>query len=99
MVVAAADRIVAGRQQIGAEVIRGGEKIGKFHMLIAGDTGDGGFARDIGARERLNHFLAKALLVVEHIVGNTEPSRDVPRVVDILPRATRAFAMVASPWS
>ena len=84
--VVAADDIMAGRQQIGAEVVGGVEKIGEFHVLIAGDAWDRSFAGDIGSGERLDHLLAKALLVIEHIMGNAEPRRDVPRIVDVLAR-------------
>ena len=84
---------MAGRQQIGAEIVGGGEQIGEFHVLIAGDARNRGFARDIGSGEWLDHLLAKALLVIEHIVGNAEPRGDVARIVNILPRAARAFAV------
>ena len=84
---------MAGRQQVGAEVIGGVEQIGEFHVLVAGDAWHRGLAGDVGAGERLDYFLSKALLVVEHVMGNAEPRRDVPRVVDVLPGAARALAM------
>jgi hypothetical protein len=89
--VVAAHDIMAGRQEIGAEVVRGVEEIGEFQVLIAGDARDRSFASDIGSGERLDHLLAKALLVVEHVVGNVEPRCDVPGVMDILPGAARAL--------
>ena len=91
--VVAADDIMAGRQQIGAEIVGGVEQIGEFHVLIAGDARHRSFARDIGSGERLDHLLAKALLVIEHIMGNAEPRRDVARIVNILSRAARALAV------
>ena len=91
--VVAADDIVAGRQEVGAEVVGGGEQIGEFHVLVAGDARDRRLAGDIGAGERLDNLLSKALLVIEHVMGNAEPGRDITRVVDILPGATCALAM------
>ncbi len=91
--VVAADDIVAGRQEVGAEVVGGVEQIGEFHVLVAGDAWDRRLAGDIGAGERLDDLPSKALLIIEHIVGNAQPGRDVPRVVDILPGATGALAM------
>ena len=84
---------MAGRQQVGAEIPRGLEQIGEFHVLVAGDAGNRRLACDIGARERLDHLLAEALLVVEHVVRNAEPGGDVARVVDVLAGAAGALAM------
>ena len=91
--VVARDNVVPGRQKVGAEIARRSEQVGEFHVLVAGDAGDRRFARDIGARERLDHLLAEALLVVENVVGNSEPRGDVAGVVDILAGAARALAM------
>ena len=91
--VVTADNVVASRQQIGAKVIGGVEQISEFHVLIAGDARHRSFAGDIGSREWLDHLLAKALLVVEHIMGNAEPRRDIARIMNILPCAARALAV------
>ena len=84
---------MAGRQEIGAEVMGRLEEIGEFHVLIAGDARDRSFARHIGSGEWLDHLLTKALLIIEHIMGDSEPRRDVARIVDILPRAAGALAV------
>ena len=84
---------MAGRQEIGAEIIGRVEQIGEFQVLIAGDARDRSLARDVSSGEWLDHLLEKALLVVEHIMGDVEPRGDVPGVVDILPGAARALAM------
>ena len=84
---------MAGRQEVGAEVPRRLEQVGEFHLLVAGDAGDRRLAADIGARERLDHLLAKALLVVEHVMGNAEARRDVAGVVDVLAGAAGALAV------
>ncbi len=93
MPVVAAHNIVTGGQKIGAEIVGGVEKVGELHVLIAGDARDRRFAREIGTGERLDHLLAKALLVIEHIMRNAEPGRDIARIVDILPRAACALAV------
>ena len=85
--VVARDHVMPGRQQVGAEILGGVEQIGEFHVLVAGDAGYRRLAGNIGAREGLDHLFAKALLVVEHVMGNADPRRDVAGVVDILPRA------------
>ena len=91
--VVAADDIMAGRQEIGAEVVRRLEEIGELEVLIAGDARHRRLAGDIGSGERLDHLLAKALFVIEHIVRNAETRGDVARIVDILACAARALAM------
>ncbi len=93
LAVVARDHIVAGRQKVRAEVARRGEQVGEFHVLIAGDAGNRRLAGDIGAGEGLDHLLAEALLVVEHVMGNPQPRGDVAGVVDVLPGATGALAM------
>ena len=91
--VVAADDIMSRRQEIGAEVVRRVEEVGELQVLIAGDARHRRLAGDIGSGERLDHLLTKALFVIEHIVGNPETRRDVPRIMDILAGAARAFAM------
>ena len=87
------DDVMAGRQQIGAEILGGLEQVDELHVLVAGDAGDRRLAGDIGARERLDHLLAEARFVVEHVMRQPEPRRDVARVVDVLTGAARALAM------
>ena len=84
---------MAGREHVGAEVPRRLEQVDEFHVLVAGDAGNRRLARDIGACEGLDHLLAKARLVIEHVMGNAEPGGDVARVVDVLARAAGALAM------
>ena len=84
---------MSGRQQVGAEVVGCVEQIDEFQVLVAGDARDGRLAGDIGLGERLDHLLAKAVLVIEHIMGNAETRGDVPRIVDVLPGAAGALAV------
>jgi hypothetical protein len=84
---------MAGRQQIGAEVLGGVQQIDELHVLVAGDAGNRRLAGDIGARERLDHLLVEAGLVIEHIMRHAEARRDIAGVVDVLPCAARALAM------
>ena len=84
---------MAGREQVGAEILRRLEQIDELHVLIAGDAGDRRLAGDIGARERLDHLFAEPRLVIEDVMGNPEPRGDVARVMDVLARAAGALAM------
>ena len=84
---------MAGRENVGAEVLGRLEQVGELHLLIAGDAGNRRFARDIGAREGLDHLLAEPRLVIEHVMGNAEPRGDVARVVDVLAGAAGALAV------
>ena len=91
--VVARDDVMAGGEQVGAEVLGRLEQVGELHVLVAGDAGDRRLAGDIGARERLDHLLAEPRLVIEDVMGNAEPRGDVARVVDVLARAARALAV------
>ena len=82
-----------GRQHIGAKLPGRIEEVGEFDVLVAGDAGDRRLARDIAARERLDHLFAKPRLVIEHVMGNAELGGDVARVVNVLSRAAGALAV------
>ena len=84
---------MAGRQDVGAEVLRRLEQIDEFHRLVAGDARHRRLARDIGAGERLDHLLAELRLVIEHVMGDCEPGGDVAGVVNVLAGAAGALAV------
>ena len=84
---------MAGCNEVGAEVARRAEEVDELHVLVASDAGNRGFALYIGRGERLDHFFAEPLLVIEDIVGNAEARGDVASVMNILSRAARALAM------
>ena len=84
---------MAGGQCRGAEIARGLEQFGELDRLVAGDTGNGRFARDIALRERVDDGLAEALFIVEHVVRDAERLGDAPRILDIAPGAAGAGAV------
>ena len=102
------DDVMAGRQDVGAEIARRLEQVDELHVLVAGDAGDRRLARDIGARERLDHLLAEAALVIEHVMGHAEalprrrarrgcPGRRSRRPCDASPRHGRRAASSRRP--
>jgi hypothetical protein len=78
--------IVAGRHRRRAKLMRRAEQIGELDGLIAGDARNRSLAMRIALGERLDHRLAEARLIVQHVMRNAELRRDLPRVVDVLPR-------------
>ena len=62
------------RHGVGPEVARGLQKVGELHMLIATDAGDRRLAREIAFGERRDDLLAKAALVVEHVMRDPRAS-------------------------
>jgi hypothetical protein len=91
--------VVTGRQHVGVEVARGLQEIGELDRLVAGDTGYRGFAGKIGIGEVVDHRLAEAAFIVEHVMGNAQRLADAARIVDILAGAAGAglahrFAMI-----
>ena len=86
----ARDDVVAGRQHVGAEILRRGEQVAELHGLVAGHAGDGRAPRQVGVGEGLDHALAKARLVVQHVVREAARLGHAARVVNVLARAARA---------
>ena len=85
--------VVAGRHRGGVELARRRKQVGELDRLVAGDAGDRRLAPRIALGERLDHRLAEARLVVEHVVRDAEPRRHLARVVDVLAGAAGAGAM------
>ena len=90
IVEAAGRNIVPGRERRGAEFARRREQVGELDRLVAGDAGDRRLARHIALGEPIDDRGAEAILVVEHIVRNTEPLRDAAGIMDVLARAAGA---------
>src|SRR5690606_26966464 len=74
--------VMAGGKRVGTKLACGGQKVGKLDGLIAGNTGDRRLADSIAFREGIDHGLAEALLVIEHIVRDAQSFRDPARVID-----------------
>ena len=84
---------MAGGEQVRPEVVRRREEVSELEMLIAGHAGDRRLAGHVGLRERLDHFLAKPRLVIQNVVGNSDPLGHVASVVNVLAGAARPLAM------
>src|SRR5579883_1007117 len=82
--------IMPRNESRGAELARGLEQIGEFYSLIAQHTGYRSLAREITFCEIVDHRPAKAILIVEYIMGDAKPIRDAPRIANILPGAASA---------
>ena len=80
---------MAGRQRVGAEILGGVEQIGELDELVAGDAGHRRLAAGVALGESVDHLLAEAALVVEHVMRDAEPRRDPAGVVDVLARRSR----------
>lgn len=84
---------MAGRQRIGTEFLCGGEQIGEFYGLVAGDAGDRRFTHRIGFSEGIDDSFTEPRFIIQHIVGNAERFADPARIVNVLPGATGAGAV------
>ena len=93
--------VVAGGQGRGAQVAGDLQQVAELHRLIAAHAGDRRLAAQIGVGEVLDHRLAEAALVVEHIVGDAHGvGGRRRRVVDVLAGAAGALLLAAAaPWS
>ncbi len=83
----AADDIMAGRQRIGAELAGEPEQVLELHRAVALDAGDRRLAGEIALGEALDHGVAEAVLVIEHVMGNADLLGDAARIMDVLPGA------------
>ena len=81
------------RQSIGTEIAGSLEQIGEFDLLVAGDARNRCFAGNIAIGEAIDHTLPKAALIIQHVMGNTQPLRDPPRILNVLPGAAGSLAM------
>ena len=83
---------MAGRQRLRAHIARRLHQVGELHPLVAAHAGNGRLAFGVGLDKIGDHALAEALFVIEHVMGDAELLGDALGVVDVLPRAARAFA-------
>ena len=84
--------IMACGQRLGAQIPRRIQQIGELHPLIAAHAGDRGFAAGIAVSEILNHLLAKAAFIVQHVVRDADAFGYPLGVIDVGPGAAGAFA-------
>ena len=84
---------MAGRERRGAELARGLEQIAELDRAVALDAGHRRLARGVAVGEIVDHRLAEAALVVQHVMRDADPLGDVARVVDVLAGAAGALAM------
>ena len=82
-----------GRQDLGAELARGFQKIAKLDRLIALDARHRRLAGDVALGEAVDHRFLEAALVVEHVMRNTDALGHGARVMDIAAGAARTLAM------
>src|SRR5262249_43462638 len=85
--------IVTGREHIGAQLTRRDQQVVELDRHVALDARNRRLPMDITLRKTVDHGLLKARLVIEDVVRNADALRDTAGVVDILTRATGAFAM------
>ena len=85
--------VMAGRQNLGAELARGLEQVAELDRLIAFDARHRRLAGHIALGEAVDHRLLEAALVVEHVMRNADALGDRARVVDIAAGATGALAV------
>ncbi len=84
--------VMAGRQAIGAELARESDQVDELHALVAGRAGHRRAAVRIFVDEAVDHALAEAAFVIEHVMRDAEPVGDLLRVVNVLPGAAGAAA-------
>ena len=82
-----------GRQRLRAEVARGREQVAELDAAIALDARHRRLAERVALGKGVDHGLAEALFIVEHVMRNADALGDVARVVDVLAGAAGALAM------
>jgi hypothetical protein len=80
-------------QRLRAHVLRRPEQVVELDRLVALDAGNRRLTPGISRSKVINHGLAKALRVIEHIVRNADVLRRRPRVLDILARTAGPLAL------
>ncbi len=82
--------IMAGGEAIGAKIAGEREQIGEFRPHIAFDAGNGRASGEIFVGEIVDHRVAKAAFMVEHIMRDAQPIAHRARVANVAARATAA---------
>ena len=84
--------IMAGREAIGAEFASKLDQIDELHALIARRTRHRRTPVRIFVDEPVDHPFAEPAFVIEHVVCDPQPVRDLLGIVDILAGAAGAAA-------
>ena len=82
--------VVAGGDVLDPEAAGLLDQALELHLGVAPRAGDGRPAGEIVLHERRDHPLAERALEVDHVVGDAEPARDRPGVVQVLEGAAAA---------
>ena len=85
-----APHVVAGGERVRPQIAGDVQQIAELDALVAAHAGDRRLAAQVRVGEILDHRLAEAGLVVEHVVTDAEPVGDPAGVVDVLAGATGA---------
>ena len=85
--------VMAGRQNLGAELARGLEQVAEFDRLIALHARHRRLAGHIALGEAVDHRFLEAAFVVEHVMRNAEPRGDRAGIVDVAAGAAGALAV------
>ena len=91
--------IVAGGHGLGAQVAGDVQQVAELHRLIAADAGDRRLAAQIGVGELLDHRVAEAAFVVEHIVRDAQRLGRRRASWMSWPAQQAPFFFSAAPWS
>jgi hypothetical protein len=84
---------VTGGERGGAEFARGLEQVAKLDRAVALDAGYRRLAGSVAVGEIVDHRLAKAVLVIQHVVRDADPLSDIAGIVNVLPGAAGTLAM------
>jgi hypothetical protein len=83
---------MAGGEAIGAELAGKGDQVNELHALVAARAGHRRAAVGIFIDEAVDHALAEAAFVIEHVMGDSQALGDAARIINVLPGAAGAAA-------
>ena len=82
-----------GRERGGTEFARGCQKVAKLDRAVALDAWHRCLAQRVAVSEVVDHRLTETVLIVQHVMRNSDPLGDFAGIVDVLPGAAGALAM------
>ena len=81
---------MAGGEHVRAELLGGLQEVAELDRAVAFDARDRRLALEIALGEAVDHRLAEARLVVEHVMGDADRLRHAAGIVDVLAGAAGA---------